>query len=223
VAANSSAFLAGAALFGATMFVPLFVQGALGGSATNAGLVLAPLMLALIAGSVGSGQVITRTGRYRWALLSGPLLLLAGYAILSGLDAGSGRGVTTAAMVALGLGLGLILQNLTLVIQNTVPSRHLGAGTAAGQFFRSMGGTLGVAVMGAMLASGLPAGAQAGRALDTGTGAARAELADAIHPVFVIGIPLSLLLLAALSRIPEAPLRRAVRGDSSGVIGSVPT
>src|SRR5687768_17682135 len=84
----------------------------------------------------------------------------------------------TIAMIVTGLGLGLLIQNLSLVVQNGVPTRHLGAATSAAQFFRSIGGTIGVSVMGAILSANLPAGADA------------QELADAIHPVFVIGIPL---------------------------------
>ena len=86
-------------------------------------------------------------------------------------------------MVVLGLGLGLVLQNLLLVVQNSVPSRELGVATSATQFFRTTGGTIGVSVMGASsMASGLPAGAA--------TGARRTRLADAIHPVFMLGVPL---------------------------------
>jgi MFS family permease len=189
-------------MFGAIMFVPLFVQGVLGGSATNAGLVLTPLMLGLVGASVGSGQLIARTGRYRWAIVSGPLVMAVGFALLAGLNTGSTRGAATLAMVVLGLGLGLVMQNLLLVVQNTVPSRELGAATSATQFFRTTGGTIGVGVMGALMTAGLPAGA---------TSASPHALAHAIHPVFVIGVPLMALAFALVLLIPETPLRRSVR------------
>ena len=116
-------------MFGTIMFVPLFVQGVLGGSATSSGLVLTPLMLAMMITSVGSGQVITRTGRYRWALLAGPVVMGAGFALLSLLDAGSTRTQHDAARWSWpALGLGLLVQNLALVVQNAVPSRHMGVG-----------------------------------------------------------------------------------------------
>ena len=95
--ANLAGFATGVGMFGTIMFVPLFVQGVLGGSATSSGLVLTPLMLAMMATSVGSGQVISRTGRYRWALLLGPVMMGTGFALLTQLDvrlharAGHGR------------------------------------------------------------------------------------------------------------------------------------
>jgi EmrB/QacA subfamily drug resistance transporter len=200
-ASNLAAFSVGAGMFGAIMFVPLFVQGVMGASATASGVVLTPLMLAMMATSVGSGQVITRTGRYRWALLAGPVVMALGFLLLATMTVSSGRGHATVAMVITGLGLGLLIQNLSLVVQNGVPSRHLGAATSAAQFFRSIGGTIGVSVMGAMLTSRMPAGGKA----------SPSELASAIHPVFVIGIPLMALTLAIVLTIPELPLRRTVR------------
>ena len=86
-AANLAGFAVGFGMFGAIMFVPLYVQGVLGGSATESGIVLTPLMLAMMVTSVGSGQVITRTGRYRWALVAGPVVMGAGFVLLSTLDA----------------------------------------------------------------------------------------------------------------------------------------
>ncbi len=216
--ANLAGFSTGVGMFGTIMFVPLFIQGVLGGSATSSGLVLTPMMLAMMATSVGSGQLITRTGRYRWALLAGPIVMGSGFALLSMLDTGSSRLLATVAMVVAGLGLGLLVQNLALVVQNMVPSRHMGAATSSAQFSRVIGGTVGVSIMGAILAAGLPPGA-ASEALSGGAsaagGAAREALADAIHPIFVLGVPLMAVTLALVSLIPEVPLRRAVRDDVS--------
>jgi EmrB/QacA subfamily drug resistance transporter len=198
-ASNLAGFSVGVGMFGAIMFVPLYVQGVLGASATASGVVLTPLMLAMMLTSVGSGQVITRTGRYRWALIAGPVIMGAGFVLLASMDPGSARMHATTAMIVTGLGLGLLIQNLSLVVQNGVPSRHLGAATSAAQFFRSIGGTIGVSVMGAILSAGLPAGASP------------QQLGDAIHPVFVIGIPLMAVTLAVVLAIPELPLRRTVR------------
>jgi EmrB/QacA subfamily drug resistance transporter len=161
-AAGAASFAFGIGMFGAIMFVPLFVQGVLGESATNAGLVLTPLMLSLVVASVLSGQLISRTGRYRWAIVSGPLVMAAGFVVLTSLDAGSSHATATLAMILVGLGLGLVIQNLLLVVQNEVPSRELGVATSGIQFFRTTGGTIGVSVMGALMTAGLPAGAAAG-------------------------------------------------------------
>jgi hypothetical protein len=104
------------------------------------------------------------------------------------------------------------------VVQNAVPSRHMGVATSFAQFSRSIGGTVGVSVMGAILAAGLPAGA-ATRALGGGGGAAasnpaaREALADAIHPIFLLGVPMMAVTLLLVALIPEKPLRRAVRDD----------
>jgi EmrB/QacA subfamily drug resistance transporter len=201
-AAAAASFAVGVGMFGAIMFVPLFVQGVMGESATNAGLVLTPLMLGLVGASVASGQLITRTGRYRWAIVSGPVVMAVGFALLSGLDVGSTRGAATLGMVVLGIGLGLVMQNLLLVVQNSVPSRELGAATSATQFFRTTGGTVGVSVMGAIMAAGLPAGASS---------ASPAHLAHSIHPVFTLGVPLMVVALLLVLLIPEQPLRRSVR------------
>lgn len=213
-AVSGASFTVGVAMFGAIMFVPLYVQGVLGESATDAGLVLTPMMLALVASSVVSGQLISRSGRYRWAIVSGPVVMAGGFYLLTGLDTSSSHASTTVAMVVLGLGLGLLLQNLVLVIQNAVPSEELGIATSAGQFFRSTGGTIGVTVMGAIMAAGLPAGAAAGAALGgagAATEAAREQLADAMHPVFLLGLPLMAVAFVLTLMIPEAPLRRHVR------------
>ena len=108
------------------MFVPLYVQGVMGASATASGIVLTPLMLAMMLTSVGSGQLISRTGRYRWALIAGPVVMGAGFVLLAGMGVGSTRAYATVAMIVTGLGLGLLIQNLSLAVQNGVPSRHLG-------------------------------------------------------------------------------------------------
>lgn len=207
-------FFTGMGMFGTIVFVPLFMQGALGDSATSSGLVLAPLMLAMVVTSAGSGQVITRTGRYRWALLSGPVVVGAGFALLATLDVHSGRLHATLAMVIVGLGLGLLMQNLVLAIQNSVPSRHMGAATSAAQLSRSLGNSVGVSAMGAILLAGLPAGSGLG-VLTAGGGApgGGAALADALHPVFLLGLPLMAITLGLVALMPEAPLRRAVRDD----------
>jgi EmrB/QacA subfamily drug resistance transporter len=209
-----ASFFTGMGMFGTVVFVPLFMQGALGDSATSSGLVLAPLMLAMVLTSAGSGHIITRTGRYRWALLSGPVVMGAGFAMLSALDVHSTRLQATLAMIVVGLGLGLLLQNLVLVIQNAVPSRHMGAVTGVAQLSRSLGNTVGVSVMGAILLAGLPAGGGLGTIAGVeGAPGDGATLADALHPVFVLGLPLMAVTLCLVALIPEVPLRRGVRDD----------
>jgi hypothetical protein len=112
----------------------------------------------------------------------------------------------------------LAFAGVLLGMQNAAPAKALGAATGATQFFRQIGGTLGVTVMGAILAAGLPAGAAVASGGEGAAGAGetgRAALAHAIHPVFVIGVPLMAVTLALVALVPERPLRRAVRDDSA--------
>jgi EmrB/QacA subfamily drug resistance transporter len=212
--ANLAAFSIGAPMFGAIAYVPLYAQGALGASATSSGLVLMPLMFSWFAVSILSGQIISRTGRYRRALISGPPLMLAGYGLLATLDSHSSIRTLTVATIVIGIGLGLLYQNLVLVGQNAVPSRYMGTATGAAQLFRNAGGTIGVSVMGAVLAAGLAGGTISAAAATSGaTPAAREAVAHALHPIFLIVVPVLLAACWFTWRIPELPLRRSVRDD----------
>jgi EmrB/QacA subfamily drug resistance transporter len=202
---NLASFTIGAALFATILFVPLFVQGVIGTSATASGVVLTPLLLGLMVASVGSGQLVSRTGRYRWVLLGGPTLMLAAFAWLASLGVGSTAREATGAMVLMGLGIGLVYQNIVLVIQNAVPGRVLAQATGTAHFSRQMGSTIGVAGLGALLAARLPEGGIAHESA--------AALADAIHPVFVAGIALMAVCFVLLALLPERPLRRTVADE----------
>ena len=221
--ANLTTFLMGAGMFAAIMFVPLFAQGAMGDSATSSGLVLSPLMVAMIVSSTLSGQLISATGRYRWALLSGPPLMGLGFALLLRLDAGSAELDVVACTVVLGTGLGFLLQNLVVVMQNAVPPRYLGAATGSAQFSRVVGGAVGVTVLGALLTAGL-----ADRGITAGAGgsllapgaeavsrAVREDIAAALEPLFAIGIGLMAAAWVAAFFIPERPLRPVVRDEAA--------
>lgn len=233
-AAQVALFVIGAAMFGTIIFIPLFVQGVLGESATNSGAILTPLMLALILASVLSGQVVSRTGRYKAILLASPLVLAVGFYLLAQLDVHSTGAETTRDMVVVGIGLGLGMQTFVLVVQNAVPQSVMGVATSTTQFFRTIGATIGVTVMGALLtsrlhvelAARLPGSAQeqlggatslgslvagGGQGLPADMAATlRDALAAAMHPVFVIGLPLMAVALAATLLIEQRELRRTV-------------
>jgi MFS family permease len=138
-------------MFGAVLFIPLFVQGVVGLSATEAGAVLTPMMLSVVAGSVVAGQLIARTGRYRWVALLGLVVLTVGSALMSRVDASTSSGTVLRNGLLLGFGLGVTLPLYTIVVQNAFPMERLGTVTSAIQFFRSIGGTIGVAVMGTVM------------------------------------------------------------------------
>src|SRR5215469_16568255 len=143
----------GMGLFGSIFFIPLFVQGVIGTSATNSGLILTPLMLTSIVGSVVSGQLVSRLGKYKWIAILGMIVSVAGGVLLVRLDVHSTNNDVLLAMLVMGLGMSLY----TLIVQNALP-RKIGQATSALVFFRSIGGTIGLAAMGsAMTSAYLPA------------------------------------------------------------------
>jgi MFS family permease len=148
-------FLAGFGFFGAIIFVPRWFQVVLGSSATESGYQILPLLAGLIVSSVISGQIISRTGRYRWIIIGSMGFLAVGLFLMTGL-----RGTTSLPqmwfwMVVAGLGIGPTLAAFTIVVQNAAPFSQLGAATGALTFFRQVGGTVGLAIGGTLFGSAL--------------------------------------------------------------------
>ena len=197
--AQIALFGIGAAIFGTIMFVPLFVQQVLGESATSSGAVLTPLMLGWIASSAASGQIVSRTGRYRPVLLAGPPIMAAGLYLLAGMGPDSTAFEATRNVVVVGVGTGLLMQNFTVVVQNAVPRTLMGTATASTQFFRSIGATVGVTAMGAIMLARLGA--------SEASSAGPAELANALNPAFALGIMLCALAFVATLFLPHTELR----------------
>jgi EmrB/QacA subfamily drug resistance transporter len=204
--------LVGMAMFGTISYVPLFVQGVIGTSATSSGVVLTPLMLAAVVTSVLTGQLVSRTGRYRWNVVLGPLVLAAGMALLFRMDVHTTSGEAARDMVVAGVGLGAMMQVFVLSVQNAVDRARIGAATALTQFARQMGATIGVAVMGVIVNAGLPAGAGSGGvAIHRLPPALRDALAAALRPAFLAATATALLVFAiAVTWVKEVPLRRSV-------------
>jgi EmrB/QacA subfamily drug resistance transporter len=144
-------FVSGAAMFSASVYIPLFMQGVLDFSATNAGLVLTPMTIAMVCGSFIGGQVISRTGRYKFLTVSGLSLATLGLYLMSTLSRSASQITGMEYMAILGFGLGLSFPTLVLATQNAVPYRYMGVTTSLNQFARSVGGTIGVAIMGSIL------------------------------------------------------------------------
>jgi len=141
-------------MFGVIIFIPLFFQGVLGASATNSGSFLTPMMLGIVAGAIVSGQALSRLGaHYRLQGLVGLGIMAAGMFLLSQMSAGTGFGRAVGYIVVMGIGLGVTFPVYTLVVQNSVPRRVLGVATSSLQFFRSIGGTLGLAILGSIVTS----------------------------------------------------------------------
>ncbi|WP_442290507.1 MDR family MFS transporter [Terrabacter sp. 2RAF25] len=243
---NIAAFMVSVMMFGAMIYLPVYAQGVLGASATNSGLILMPMSVAMIGLSIVSGLVITRTGRYKLQTIAGILIMGVGFWLLTQLHYGSSQTELTLSMIVFGVGLGMALQVFTLIIQNSAQRKDLGVATASTQFFRNVGSTVGTAVFGTIMTSGLAgniashlptsvvkqmqaSGQQvsAGSVLDpsalaklppqVATGVQQG-LADSLHTVFVWGlVPFALALLAALF-IKEVPLRDTVHTpDEAGI------
>ena len=152
-AAVTLSFLLGAAMFGAIVFLPLFLQVVTGASATNSGLLLLPLMVGVMSASVLSGRVIAHTGRYRAWPIAGMSISAVGMLLLSTMDASTSRLAGSVFMVVLGVGLGMVMQVLVLAAQNAARPPDLGVVTSSVNFFRSLGGSFGVSVFGAIFAT----------------------------------------------------------------------
>jgi MFS family permease len=148
-------FFTGMGMFGAITFMPMFIQGALGSSATNSGMVTMPMMMGLVVASTMAGQIITRTGRYRLLVILGGIVLAGGMYLMSRMDEGTAHMVAVRNMVIVGLGLGINMPILGLVVQNVMSYRLLGVATSSVQFFRQIGGTLGIAIFGTLVTTHL--------------------------------------------------------------------
>lgn len=147
----AAVFLSAAGMFGTLMFIPLFVQGVIGASATSSGYVLTPMMLSIIVGSIGGGQLISRWGRYRYVALAGLGVVALGMVLFWRMDASATQGQAVFNMIVTGFGLGVTMPLYVIVVQNAFAQRQMGMVTSSVTFFRSIGGTMGVAIMGTFM------------------------------------------------------------------------
>jgi EmrB/QacA subfamily drug resistance transporter len=216
--AAAVSLLVGMAMFGAITYLPTFLQVANGVSASNSGLLLVPLMGGLLVASIVSGQIISRTGRYRVFPILGMALTTVGMYLLSTLGTGSSRVESSVYMVLLGAGMGMVIQVLVLAVQNEAPAEDLGVATSTVTFFRTVGGSVGVALFGALFSSRLGdlLGGAAPEGLTPETigqlpEAQRAQMAgafaDSITMVFRYAVPLLLVGFALTWLLKNMPLR----------------
>jgi EmrB/QacA subfamily drug resistance transporter len=220
--ATAALFLIGVAMFGAIVFLPLFLQVVVGASATSSGLLLLPLMAGIVTSSVMVGRVISRTGRYKWYPVAGTALMTVAMGLLATMDAGTSRTTASWYVALLGVGLGTVMPVMILAVQNAAEQRDLGTATSAATFSRSMGGSFGVAAFGAILASRLaeqlpgvdPEALQASpsqlRALPPAARQAVVEaVANSLHVVFLAAIPVALAAFLVVLFLRERPLRES--------------
>ncbi|KIZ19770.1 transporter [Streptomyces natalensis ATCC 27448] len=233
-------FLVGFVMFGSMTFLPLFQQSVQGASATNSGLLLLPLMGGLLVVSLIAGRVTTQTGKYKMFVVVGAAVLTIGLALLSLMDVGTTRLTSSLFMFVLGAGMGFLMQTTMLVAQNSVEMKDMGVGSSSATLFRTIGGSFGVAILGAIFTDQVKTvmverlGAAAGSKM-SGAGAqmdpkslpklppavkdAYAHaVATGTHQVFLWGAAISVVGFAAAWFLKEVPLRGgpSAKSDDNG-------
>ena len=241
-------FIVGFGMFGAVTYLPVLFQIVHGESPTISGLQLLPLLAGLVIFSTAAGLITTKTGRYRVFPIVGTGLITVGMLLLSRVGVGTNGVVTAAFMLVLGIGLGCVMQILVLIVQNAVPYSELGVATSGATFFRSIGGSFGTAIFGAIfsnvlvgnlvrhlgsakLPKGLSTSSVTPAILDKLPSAVHhgiaAAYAESIQTVFVIATPIVAIAFLASWLVPHIELRKAVAGSSdvpasSGTIATPP-
>jgi EmrB/QacA subfamily drug resistance transporter len=220
-------FLTGLAMFGAMTFLPLYQQTVQGASAVVSGLMLTPMMVGVTITSILSGQITTKTGRYKLFPVLGGAIMTVGMFLLTRLGVDTSRTTSGIYYVVLGLGMGFLMQMVSLIAQNSVHQRDIGVASSARMFFQQIGGSLGVSAFGAIFASrltdslraaagsGVHINASGGQldptVVDKLTGAIRHDvfyaIAHAVQGVFFWAAPSAVLIFVLALLIKEVPLR----------------
>ncbi|MDQ1585497.1 MAG: hypothetical protein QOH80_862 [Actinomycetota bacterium] len=223
-------FVVGLAMFGAVVFIPVYLQVVDGVTPTESGLLMLPLMLGILVASIGSGRIISKIGRYKAFPIAGTAVMALGMFLFSQLHIHTPHWQSGIYMFVVGAGLGLVMQVLVLAVQNAVDYSEMGVATSASQFFRSMGGTFGVAVFGTILNNRLAANLHdllPGGTPPSGTGnlisspariaalppAVKGPVIEAfvrsLDTVFLVAVPFVLAAFVLTWLIKELPLRTA--------------
>jgi len=238
------AFLMGMAMFGGIIYLPFYLQVVKGYTPTQSGLALLPMVVGIFITSIGSGQLITRTGHYRRYPILGSFITAIAIGLLSTIKVDTPYGLLALYMMLLGAGLGFTMQTVVTAVQNAVNFRDLGSATSSVTFFRSMGGAFGTAIFGAVLAARLAvymsaafAGAAAGggsvpsgslsdvKAIQALPPQIKAPVLEAfvqaMQDVFLTALPFVLLAFAVSFLIPEIPLRTRQQGEDEAIAQSM--
>jgi hypothetical protein len=247
VVSSAVGFVVGFALFGSVTYLPLFLQIVKGATPTASGLQMLPMMGGMLVTSILSGQLISKTGRYKIFPLIGTGVMTLGLFLLGRMSASTSTAMASLLMLTLGLGLGMVMQVLVIAVQNAVSYRDLGVATSGATLFRLIGGSLGTAVLGAIfatrlasnLAAALPGG---GGAAGTGAGGMSAGMLVALpapvreiyaaaftrslDTVFLVAMAIALFGFVLMWFMPEKPLRQTVAAaaadpgeDAAGAFG----
>ena len=228
--ANTMGFTIGMAMFGAIIFIPLFLQIVYGATPTSSGLRMLPLMAGLLTASILSGRAISRIGRYKAFPIAGTAVLVVGMYLLSLLGAGTASWLASVYMLVVGVGIGLVMQVLVLVVQNDARPQEIGVATSTATFFRSVGGAFGVAIFGTIFATRLSNGlahlprrvaAHLGSGVHLNPEQAKRlppqvhasfldAFAHALHGVFLWGMAMAAIPFVLSWFLKEVPLRTTV-------------
>jgi len=241
--ATTASVLIGVAMFGATVYLSQYFQIARGMSPTHAGLMTVFMVGGLVVSSMVTGRIITRTGTWKRYLVGGMVAVVVGLALLSRIDETTPLGVLAVDMAVLGLGLGATMQNLVLAVQNNAAQSDMGSASSLVAFFRSLGGSIGVAALGAVLSHQVATQVQAGlvamgRPADTHQSHQIPDLSTLPEPiralfesafgtatghVFLVAVPFAALALLCVALIREVPLRTTIhRADEVEVRAQAP-
>ncbi|MBB4687427.1 MFS transporter [Amycolatopsis jiangsuensis] len=235
----------GTAMFGGSVFLGQYYQISRGFSPTHAGLMTLPMVLGLAIASTGAGQVISRTGRTKPFMVAGASLLVAALFLLSTVDHSTNLTLMGVYLAMMGLGLGFLMQNLVLVVQNTVAMKDMGSSSSVVTFFRSLGGAAGVSALGAVLSAQVATnitnsltrmGVPAGGAVQGGGGTldiaslppalqpvVRAAFGDSTGTVFLFAAFIAVVTFLAVLFMKEVPLRRTLDADAPAVTPAATT
>ncbi|QGV79254.1 MDR family MFS transporter [Streptomyces ficellus] len=220
-------FLIGFVMFGATLFLPLYQQSVQGASATNSGLLLLPMLLAMMVVSLYAGRVTTSTGKYKIFPIVGGALMVVGLFLLAQMDTGTSRITSGVYMAVLGAGMGFLMQITMLVAQNSVEMRDMGVASSTTTLFRTLGSSFGVAIMGALFTGRVQdemaerGGGEATQASAQLTAEALEKLPDPLreayqlavssgtHLAFLVGAAIAVVAFVAALFVKEVPLKGA--------------
>jgi EmrB/QacA subfamily drug resistance transporter len=221
---TSFGFLIGMAMFGAMVFLPIYLQVVDNMSPTRSGLAMLPMVVGLFSASISCGQFMARTGKYKWLPSSGAVVTIGGLLLLAALDSQSPYWQAGLAMLVMGAGLGMTMQVLVVVVQNSVDRSNMGVATSSVQFFRQMGGAFGTALFGAILSSRLThhlaeakVSAGGGGSIANNVekikqlpeplhGVVTGAFSSSLHDVFLSAVPLVVVALVIGALLKEIPL-----------------
>ncbi|MBP2068008.1 MDR family MFS transporter [Streptomyces iranensis] len=230
-------FLTGFVMFGSTTFLPLYQQTVQGATATNSGLLLLPMLLGMLVVSLVAGRVTTATGKYKIFPIVGGLLITVGMFLLSTMDTETTRFTSGAFMAVLGMGMGCLMQTTMLVAQNSVEMKDMGVGSSSATLFRTLGGSFGVAILGALFTNQVRdtmTERGGGKAAAITSGSAQLDpaslkllpppirdaythaVASGAHQVFLWGALISIVGAVAAWFVKEVPLRGAAAKSTDG-------